>query len=280
MCDWCMEHGDGKKWYLNIKNYTKDFFGPLKEKGKTPAISHLEELYFQLAQIVMSWVNEKNPETATNLRKLAEERYQLYGLHQVVTLEEVNQILDIASPIAKYACPCERILRAKPEEKRCFSFGMSLDFVREWPDFFRGGVEFLSKEEARECMEKFDEQGFVHAVYIYKKPIVGGFCNCEAPSCYAIKISRERGWNFYKRSHFVANIEDNKCIGCKKCISRCQFGAVSYSPTLNRAVIDPWKCFGCGVCRVACENDAIKLIPRENFPSLNNVWWYSLPEKK
>ena len=81
MCDWCMEHGDGKKWYLNIKNYTKDFFGPLKEKGKPPAISHLEELYFQLAEVVMSWVNEKNPETAANLRKLAEERYQLYGLY-------------------------------------------------------------------------------------------------------------------------------------------------------------------------------------------------------
>ena len=24
MCDWCTQHGDGKKWYLNVKNYSKD----------------------------------------------------------------------------------------------------------------------------------------------------------------------------------------------------------------------------------------------------------------
>jgi len=30
MCDWCQQHGDGKKWYLNVKNFSKDF---LKDKA-------------------------------------------------------------------------------------------------------------------------------------------------------------------------------------------------------------------------------------------------------
>ncbi len=32
MCQWCVEHGEGKKWYLNTKNYiTKELFDSKEE---------------------------------------------------------------------------------------------------------------------------------------------------------------------------------------------------------------------------------------------------------
>jgi hypothetical protein len=33
MCQWCIQHSEGKKWYLNIKNYARIMY---KARSKTP----------------------------------------------------------------------------------------------------------------------------------------------------------------------------------------------------------------------------------------------------
>jgi ferredoxin len=55
-------------------------------------------------------------------------------------------------------------------------------------------------------------------------------------------------------------------------MSRCQFGAKTYSGALGKVYIDPTRCFGCGVCRSACQNDAITLIPRHESAEAANIW--------
>jgi len=40
MSDWCQQHGEGKKWHLNAKNFSKDF-----SKGK--AVVEVLNAYFQ-----------------------------------------------------------------------------------------------------------------------------------------------------------------------------------------------------------------------------------------
>ncbi len=37
MCQWCVEHGDGKKWYLNTKNYINKELFDSKEEIRTQA---------------------------------------------------------------------------------------------------------------------------------------------------------------------------------------------------------------------------------------------------
>jgi ribosomal protein S3 len=29
MCDWCMKHGNNKKWYMNARNYSNQLAGDL-----------------------------------------------------------------------------------------------------------------------------------------------------------------------------------------------------------------------------------------------------------
>ena len=259
-----------------MKNQVHDFFEQfIKErKGEEPPIiTRFENLYFNFAQIVLAWTKEKSPEAGEALKKIVEEMIERNVLHQVVPLEEAGKILEIASPIAVFACPCQRALRARPAEKICLGFGLSLDFIREWPDFFRGGADYLSTEEAKELLGKFDQKGLIHAVYIYKKPYVGGICNCEYPTCMPLRVSLEHGWRFYKKAEHVAVLDPSRCDGCRKCVTRCQFGAIKFSPTENIATINPWNCFGCGLCREACEGKAISLAPREKFEPLKNDWW-------
>jgi len=67
----------------------------------------------------------------------------------------------------------------------------------------------------------------------------------------------------------VASIEviQDKCIGCKKCVKVCPFGAITMEGKL--AVIDLSKCTYCGACPEACPVDAIILIKEQITPTVN-----------
>lgn len=78
----------------------------------------------------------------------------------------------------------------------------------------------------------------------------------------------------------MASIEviQDKCIGCKKCVKVCPFGAITMEGKL--AVIDLSKCTYCGACPDACPVDAILLIKEESLSTVNldqykGVWIFA-----
>jgi heterodisulfide reductase subunit A-like polyferredoxin len=74
------------------------------------------------------------------------------------------------------------------------------------------------------------------------------------------------------RSEYVAAVDPDLCTGCRTCMGACQFGAISYSASLDKAVIEPRLCYGCGTCRVHCAHDAISLSDRQSVPAVANLW--------
>jgi NAD-dependent dihydropyrimidine dehydrogenase PreA subunit len=279
MCDWCLKHGDGKKWYLNVKNYSKEL---LKDEAVIESIIK----YFQNTENIVGMApymmegllslrtDEEFSDLAENVRRMIEEVSPHRG--QVVPIEDVKEIVDLAGPMARIACVCRRMLRASFDEKTCILVGPAyLEYAKEWPDFTRG-VEYLSKEEVLELMARFDEKGYVHTFWMdVPFPIVMGFCNCEYPTCAALRYRRNLGdwFNFFlRKAEYVATIDYDKCLGCGKCVVRCQFSALTFSPYLEKAILDMKKCFGCGLCRNACPAGAIKLVPRAEVPAVRNLW--------
>jgi len=78
----------------------------------------------------------------------------------------------------------------------------------------------------------------------------------------------------------VASIEviQDKCIGCKKCVKVCPFGAITMEGKL--AVIDLSKCTYCGACPEACPVDAIILIKEQitqtvNLDQYKGIWVFA-----
>ena len=57
----------------------------------------------------------------------------------------------------------------------------------------------------------------------------------------------------------IADIDEEKCIDCKKCFESCKFDAINKDIELIKE-----SCEGCGVCEYVCPVDAITMVERDS----------------
>ncbi|MFZ3167116.1 MAG: 4Fe-4S binding protein [Candidatus Methanoperedens sp.] len=271
MCEMCIKHGSGKKWYLNLQNYSNELLeDPDRIKYVEKYVSSFEKLMG--IDVPRAFKYTKFPVLGTVVKHILFDNVKKYHFGQVVPLEDAIQILKIADPIGIVPCVCRRALLGV-EDKCCFIFGMlPLQIFDKYPDFTRDKCETISQEKAISLVEDRYQKGYVQSVWTFKTPYIGALCQCEFNTCGGMRYMHFTGINeLYRKSEYVAFIDTESCTGCKKCISMCQFGAMSYSMTLKRAFIEPGKCFGCGVCRTACKNNSIYLFPRNNLIQVDTI---------
>ena len=277
MCRFCAEHGAGKKWYLNVKNYVDDLVKNDTERREflENAVGPMEKTSaFRYMELLAPYQTSEWFVRHKELR----ESFLYWHQGQILPLEDTREVMKIASPIAKVECLCRRTLRGDTGgEKYCLMFGVMLDYLRDWPDYARGGIETLTVDEAIAEVEKSEKEGLIHSVWTYKTPYIGALCQCAGSStCLAIKHALNFGFMLHK-GEYVAIVDTDMCIDCDgRCASRCQFGALSFDPVLKKAYIDMWKCYGCGVCRGVCDRNAIRLKERSKIPRLRDEWFESV----
>jgi len=118
-------------------------------------------------------------------------------------------------------------------------------------------VRSLSKEEALAILEEAEEAGLVHSSGNYR---TGNsyICNCCTCSCGVMRGIAELGiQTAVARSAFRAVVDVQECLGCGRCVNRCQFGALSLRD--GAAEIDSERCAGCGLCVTTCPPGAMRL---------------------
>jgi len=281
MCEFCHQHGDGKKWYLKAENYAAElldnlerrhFIGDfLKKYGRETGSKYEQE--FQQALKAPAW-----------LRKLIywfrERRQRRDHFGQVVPLEDLAQVLDLANSIVRIPCICRKMNKGITDAEYCFGLGLDpekMPFLKDLaletfgigPD--SAHFDRLSKEEALEVLRGFEKQGLIHTIWTFKTPFIGGLCNCDRADCLAM-VCYQYNFQAFFRAEYVAEVSREDCTGCRACHSLCQFGAMGFSVLENKTFIDPVRCYGCGVCRTACEMQAIRLTPRPEHPVAQNLW--------
>jgi len=273
MCEFCIQHGEGKKWYLQAKNYSEEL---LNEERKRSMAEFFEKVDTGVVESLgpLDRLIATNPAAARAMFPAIVEQQKREHWGQVVPLEEVEQILDMSLSVVRLPCVCRSTLRGFRDARYCFGVTPSQsDSVATAPHpDFSSGLEVLGREEAKKAIRKLDRNGLVHTVWTFITPYIGGICNCSANECLPLKTRTRLGLPILSKAEYVSSIDREECNGCRDCMKACSFGAISYSAYLNKCSINQLQCYGCGVCRALCPNDAITLLDRNAIPILANEW--------
>ena len=285
MCEFCTEHGEGKKWYLEMKNYAEILLHEelsVSQQEIVDAKTRREQIDGWLERFLIPAMggmfvarDESEDAGSPSVHRSEEEivaRRKVGHFGQVLPIEDVEKVIDLVDSITRMPCGCRYITTGKTDKRYCFGFGMDrLGILGTYPDAALS-FEVLEKDEAKNIFRDYDEEGLMHSIWTGVTPYVLGMCNCDR-DCGAYKgYIEKKGAPHFFRAEYVCQVDWDLCAGCKSCMSQCQFGAQFYSSALARVYIDPTRCFGCGVCRAACPQDAIQLAPRQEQPAAAHVW--------
>lgn len=280
MCEFCVKHGEGEKWYLQARNYSEDLLSDVRRRKFIEEFLTPKEIS---RGIVGMERLSKAPGLIRNVMShLTTRKMKKVHFGQVIPIEDVEQIFDFTNSIVRVACICRHSTLGK-EKRYCYGVSLSpnggklAEIFRGLDNSFLGGpggegFETLSKEEALTAFRSHEQEGLCHTVWTFHTPFIGGICNCDRSDCLAMRCTVTHATPVMFRAEYVAEINPEECAGCRECMRVCQFGAVVYSASNRKAVIDQRWCYGCGICRSVCKKHAIRLEARSQSPVAGNLW--------
>jgi len=186
----------------------------------------------------------------------------------VQPFESAPALLKSRSLIAVMRCGCKASHTDRwcnlPEES-C----ITLDRTAEY-NLDRHTGRKVSVDEAIAIIARFDKLPAVH-VTVNQREVTQLLCNCHYCCCLAIKIAQ--------KSRFISVVDPAKCKGCRACVDRCQYQAVSMKKCEGidgvKSFTDPEICRGCGSCNITCPSGArsMKLVrPIEHVPETLSIY--------
>lgn len=281
MCQFCIEHGDGKRWYLEASNYAADLTSDLARRDYI--IEFLRDFDRNRAIAIggMEILGRLPGPLERTGKRMASRRMQRVHYGQPVPIEECGEIFDIATSIVKIPCVCRTFAGHKPEAVCILVTTQPIEPLLEegFKDYVDGPdvsqFERLTKQEALTLLQRCEVRGLMHSVWTFLSPFIGAICNCNVESgCMAMKLTVGYSMPMMWRGESVAQLNQEACISCRQCVSLCPFGALSVDGGNGdrRVSLDATKCWGCGICRSACSANALSLADRHSVPEVAAIW--------
>lgn len=262
MCEFCIKHGEGRKWYEVMENYSRELLvDPARQKYIVNFAKNFRGHVLSNVDM-LTWSKRKLPLAYRFIRKIGAVNAKHYHYGQVVPLEDAEHIVEMVQSITRIPCICRSVTIGKNNARYCLLLGVDpTQSIKDWPEL-AASLEVLTHDEAKRLLRQFDREGLIHSIWTFKTPFIGAICNCDR-DCMAFKIqvSSDLLEIMFKAEYFSV-IDGEQCTGCRSCQRLCQFGAVEYSVVNQKCTINPFDCYGCGVCRSVCKKGAIALLEK------------------
>ena len=226
-------------WEFQLNNMTRDnieLYEKYYQEGMVPSLRNIKTGVFRVIPV------EKEIEGSTEIQPY----------------EKVSEIIESQTRFAVAECICrkERRMVGNGCDKlleACMSFGAAADYFIE-----NGLGREISKEEARQILQKAEEDGLIHC----SSNTTGNkilICNCCGCCCKALaQVTKYDNPQAITRSNYYATKDDETCTTCGTCVERCQVNAITIEN--DHTVIDRDRCIGCGLCVSTCPTGSITMV--------------------
>ncbi len=186
--------------------------------------------------------------------------------NSVHTYDQVQSFIDQTESIAVTTCYCRHAAFLRGEDIHgmpndvCMQFGQWAQFAID-----RLGARKVSKQEAREVLNRAEEAGLIHMSQNMAEGI-SFICNCDRWHCGAVQnaLAKPKPGLFFN-SGFEPCIDPDLCASCQTCIDRCPAEALIMGEE-DHPVVNLDRCFGCAVCATGCPSEAIAMKNKPDFP--------------
>ena len=279
MCQFCVEHGEGKRWYLQAKNYAFDLDSDVRRREYVVNfVRGFDQM--RATAITAGEVARKLPAPLARLGRQAVSRHQ-QKVHfgQPIPLEDCEQVLDAATSITVIPCVCRMHERGKTAEEVCVLvtakpiFGVLEEAFAGYddgPDL--DDFHTMTKDETMALLRSCEDRGLMHSIWTFHTPFTAAICNCNLSSgCMAMKLTAGYDIKIMWRGETVARFDSAACTGCAECVKLCPFDAID-ATTGGPVRHAEQRCWGCGICRAACNSGAITMVDRRDVPAVANLW--------
>lgn len=272
MCEFCIRHGEGKKWYEVMQNYSAELYSTADRANYIKDFVKQTQTTYGKNLNKMTKLKHKSPLVYRYFSKIGTKMMKHYHFGQVVPIEDVEMIVDRVQSITRIPCVCRSAVKGKKNARYCFAIGFDpTGMFDDYPDL-KASLETISREEAKKLLRNFDSEGLIHSIWTFKTPYIGAICNCDRDCmAYSAQVKSELIQVMFK-SEYIAKIDPMVCIGCRNCQKLCQFGAIEYSSLDQKCYINPTKCYGCGVCRSICKKEGVELEDKSKLPEIDRLW--------
>ncbi|MGC9325723.1 MAG: ATP-binding protein [Desulfomonilia bacterium] len=196
------------------------------------------------------------------------------GESRVVDADLMSEMIDSHDRLAVLnVCQCRQshmfvgheCSRSGPDDG-CLVFGTFAESTVE-----TGSGRSVSREEMKEIVQDRWEKNLVFMSANLLPSSSNAICTCCDCCCHYLEsINKFNGRMSLAPSHFLAQVDENACTSCGRCVQVCTTHAHTVEDRVHTYIEE--NCIGCGLCVRACPVNAISLKDNPAYRPPSKSW--------